>query len=273
MSSVPNHQNTPESTAQQDTNNRVPNRATAWANDTEPHLSASPPSPSVSHLHSIGMNKHPTQREHQQQQIQAQLLLQQQQLQLQLLQQHQQLQAQQEQQRILGSPSLAPNDPLLRDRNQLRMEQIAQIQQQMQQQQRVQPAARTPAVSRPQQRIFPAPVSIQPQLPTSSTTRNVPLVQPQQRFDQMMKSVSTYNAAPPNNSESAPQQRASSSLLYSPTFQCFTSLPFYASLLLELTQMAKAADQLSATCREVIWSQLFALIGTSQQILSIFALI
>jgi hypothetical protein len=50
-------------------------------------------------------------------------------------------------------------------------------------------------------------------------------------------------------------------VLFSPTFQCFTSFPLYAALLLELQTLALLIDQREPEARAAVWAQLFALIG------------
>eukprot|EP01087_Luapelamoeba_hula_P009712 TRINITY_DN2531_c1_g1_i1.p1 TRINITY_DN2531_c1_g1~~TRINITY_DN2531_c1_g1_i1.p1 ORF type:complete len:585 (-),score=80.46 TRINITY_DN2531_c1_g1_i1:56-1810(-) len=54
-------------------------------------------------------------------------------------------------------------------------------------------------------------------------------------------------------------------VLYSPTFQMFTSLPFYTALLDDLRAMSEYADQLPPSCRDLIWAQLFELIGVKHK--------
>lgn len=49
--------------------------------------------------------------------------------------------------------------------------------------------------------------------------------------------------------------------LFSPLFQCATTLPFYAALLNELQAMATLVDPCPAVVREIIWEHVFLLIG------------
>jgi len=58
------------------------------------------------------------------------------------------------------------------------------------------------------------------------------------------------------------QRSASGSqFFFSPTFQCYTSPPFYRGLLLELDYVSWFVDQCKPYARAVIWKQLFALLG------------
>ena len=58
-----------------------------------------------------------------------------------------------------------------------------------------------------------------------------------------------------------PSQGNSSSLLFSPTFKCVTSLQFYAALLLELQKVASIVDSLAESSRQFVWSNLFEIAG------------
>jgi hypothetical protein len=49
--------------------------------------------------------------------------------------------------------------------------------------------------------------------------------------------------------------------LFSPLFQCHTTLAFYAALLAELQAMAALVDPCPSIVREIIWEQVFLLIG------------
>ena len=57
------------------------------------------------------------------------------------------------------------------------------------------------------------------------------------------------------------QQGRNSQFFFSPTFQCYTSPPFYRGLLLELDYVSWFVDQCKPYARAVIWKQLFALLG------------
>ena len=48
---------------------------------------------------------------------------------------------------------------------------------------------------------------------------------------------------------------------YSPAFQCYTSPPFYKSLLSELQYVSSFIDICKPQAREIVWRQLFTLIG------------
>jgi len=48
---------------------------------------------------------------------------------------------------------------------------------------------------------------------------------------------------------------------FSNTFQCFTTPPFYRSLLLELEFVSNKIDQCKPTAREQVWKHLFTLVG------------
>lgn len=56
------------------------------------------------------------------------------------------------------------------------------------------------------------------------------------------------------------QQGGTSQFFFSPTFQCYTSPPFYRGLLLELDYVSWFVDQCKPYARAVIWKQLFALL-------------
>ena len=53
-------------------------------------------------------------------------------------------------------------------------------------------------------------------------------------------------------------------ILYSNTFQCYTSLAFYGALLAQLKAWVRALDAGSARSRSLVWSHLFCLVGSDQ---------
>lgn len=57
------------------------------------------------------------------------------------------------------------------------------------------------------------------------------------------------------------ENQAKDSVLFSPSFQCYTTLFFYGALLLELKMLVKRIDQRSPTDREVVWRQLCCIVG------------
>ena len=56
--------------------------------------------------------------------------------------------------------------------------------------------------------------------------------------------------------------------LFSPTFQCYTSTPFYRNLLIELEHVASYIDQGKSRSREIVWRQLFTLLGAKPVVCS-----
>lgn len=48
---------------------------------------------------------------------------------------------------------------------------------------------------------------------------------------------------------------------FSPAFQCYTSPPFYKNLLSDLQYISVYIDQCRPNAREVVWEQLFVLLG------------
>jgi hypothetical protein len=57
---------------------------------------------------------------------------------------------------------------------------------------------------------------------------------------------------------------ATEQLYFSPCFQCYTSAPFYKSILQELEWVASVIDNCYPPAREQVWAQLFAMTGASR---------
>lgn len=57
---------------------------------------------------------------------------------------------------------------------------------------------------------------------------------------------------------------SSEQLYFSPCFQCYTSAPFYKSILQELEWVASVIDNCHPPAREQVWAQLFAMTGANR---------
>lgn len=60
-------------------------------------------------------------------------------------------------------------------------------------------------------------------------------------------------------------RKITTNIIFSPCFQCFTTLPFHGALLKELKMMTKTVDKSSRKCRSFVWQQLFVLVGVEKE--------
>lgn len=61
------------------------------------------------------------------------------------------------------------------------------------------------------------------------------------------------------------KSKITTNILFSPCFQCYTTLPFHGALLKELKMMTRTVDKSSRKCRSFVWQQLFVLVGVEKE--------